>query len=270
MNMNKKRFILKTVALSAFTAAVYIPASMVTTLHLYQRKDPDIEAYVQENLEQLIQEQEKTLGITYPADRPTIHYTLPEEYKLVGMLGLYRGENDSIYLPSGILTNPKWDFSDFMVTIATFNNTYNVKRSVDHELAHFYCDKVKERVFQNKSPPFSFYFTDEERVSQLLVNEGIAEYVENKMNGEDEKPFSFQNWPSDLTQFTNKDVYQGGYTIVKPIIDRYGEKGIQFLLFNPPTPKELFTPKLYQERMLTSIAKLSEKTEPLFLPFRIQ
>ncbi|MDO8510974.1 MAG: hypothetical protein Q7S55_02310 [Nanoarchaeota archaeon] len=266
--MNKKRFILKTALLSAFTAAVYFPASLATTMLLYQRKDPDIEVYVQENLEQIIQEQEKTLGITYPTDRPTIYYTLPEEYKIVGMLGLYRGGEDSMYLPSGILTNPESDFSDFMATIATFNNTYNVKRSVDHELAHFYCDKVKELVFQNRSP--HFYFTDEELVSQLLVNEGIAEYVENKMNGEDEKPFSFQDWPSNLSQFRNKEIYQGGYAIVKPIIDQHGEKGIQFLLFNPPTLYELFTPEKYQERMLTSIAQLPEKTEPLFLPFRIQ
>src|SRR3989344_2378284 len=180
--MNKKRFIIKTALLSAFTAAVYIPASMVTTLHLYQRKDPDIEAYVQENLEQLIQEQEKTMGITYPADRPTIHYTLPEDKRIVGLLGLYMMEKDTMYLPSGILTKPEWDFSDFIATIASFNNTYNVKRSVDHELAHFYCDKIKEKVFQNKYPLFYFYITDEERMGQLLVDEGIAEYVENKMN----------------------------------------------------------------------------------------
>ena len=257
--MNKKRFILKTAllsALSAFTAIVYFHASKATTLLLYQRKDPDIEVYVQENLEQIIQEQEKTLGITYPADRPALYYTLPEEYKLVGMLGLYRGGEDTVYLPSGILTKPEWDFSDFMATIATFNNTYNVRRSVDHELAHFYCDKITEKFFQNKSPLFYFYLTDEERMGQLLVDEGIAEYVENKMNGEDEKPFSFQGWPSDLSQFRNKEVYQGGYAMVKPIIDQHGEKGIQFLLFNPPTPKELFMPQKYQERMLTSIAKL--------------
>lgn len=254
--MNKKRLILGTAFWSAFTAAVYFPFSIITILHLYQRKDPDIEVYVRENLEQLIQEQEKTLGIIYPADRPTIQYTLPEEQRLVGLLGLYRDGKDTMYLPSGILTKPEWDFDDFIATIATFNNTANVRRVVDHELAHFYCDKIKEKVFQNNYPIFYYCLSDEERMGHILINEGIAEYVENKMNGEDEEPLSFQDWPSDVFQFTSKEIYQGGYALVKPIIDQHGKKGIQFLLFNPPTPKELFTPKKYQERILTGIAKL--------------
>lgn len=268
--MNKKRFILGTAFGSVLAAAVYFPFSIATTLHLYQRKDPDIEAYVEENLEQIIREQEQKLSITYPADRPTIQYILPEMYRnRIGLLGLYDDGTEILYLPSGILTNPEWDVSDFMATIASFNNTYNVRRSVDHELAHFYCDNLKEKVFKNNYPLF-YLLTDEEKIGHLLINERIAEYVENSMNGEDEKPYSFQDWPSNIFKFNNKEIYQGGYALVKPIIDQHGGKGITFLLFNPPTAQELYTPLQYQERVLTSIAKLPEKTGPSFLPFRIQ
>lgn len=252
----KKIKILKTIFWSTVTAAVYFPASLVTTLHLYRRKDPDIEVYVQENLEQIIEEQEKKLGITYPKERPTIKYTLPENYTFGGIVGLYKGVEDTIYLPSGLLVKPEFDWSDFIATIATFNNTVEAKRVLDHELAHFYCDKMKEKAWEKNHHLLQIYlFFPEEIIANRLINEGIARYVENRMNGEEES-FSLDNWPSKVENFTRETIYQGGYTIVKPIIDRYGEKGIQFLLFNPPTSKELFTPQQYQERILRDIAKL--------------
>lgn len=255
--MNKKRFIVNLVKKSAYGASLFVSTSIATRLYLYQNKDPEIEEYVQKNIEQIIKEQESKLGMTYPKERPAIYYTLPEQYRFGGIVGLYYPEKDTIRLASGILIKPERDFSDVIATIATFNKTESAKRTVDHELAHFYCDKLKEKAFRNYSI-FELYFLllPEERMGQRLIDEGIAKYVENRMNGEIEEPLSFQDWPSDILQFTNKEIYRGGYTIVKPIIDQYGEKGIQFLLFNPPTPKELFAPKKYQERILVSIAKL--------------
>ena len=89
-----------------------------------------------------------------------------------------------------------------------------------------------------------------------MINEGIAKYVENKMNGEDNDPFPFEEWPTEIKGFSNRVIYEGGYALVRPIIDKHGEKGIQFLLFNHLTPKELYTPEEYQEKILTDIAKL--------------
>lgn len=255
--MSKKRLILKTTFWSAVAASVYFPASLAVTLHLSQHEDPDIEVYIQENLEQIIEEQEEVLGITYPAERPTIKYVLPEEHLFRGIIGLYNDRTDTIYLASGLLTKPSWDFTDFIATIATFNSTEDGKRVVDHELAHFYCDKIKEQVFGDKHSISDFHYllSKEERVSQRLINEGIARYVENRMNGE-EDPFPFEEWPTEIKSFSNEVIYDGGCALVKPVIDQYGEKGIVFLLFNPPTPKELFTPQQYQERILKDIAKL--------------
>ncbi|MDP3698877.1 MAG: hypothetical protein Q8R47_04780 [Nanoarchaeota archaeon] len=258
--MNKKRFILKTAFWSAVSAAMYFPAAEMTTLYLYYRKDPDIEAYVQNNLEKNIEEQEEKIGITYPTERPKIEYLIPEEYPsfgLAGLYGLYHNGKDTIYLPSGVLIKPEPDFSDFITKIATFNHTVDVKRTLDHELAHFYCDKMKEKALGKNHHAFQKYFSfPEEIIADQLINEGIAKYFENKMNGEDKKKFSFEEWPSEIDQFSGRVLYQGGYAIVKPIIDRHKEKGIQFLLFNPPTPTELFTPQEYQERILIDIAKL--------------
>ena len=250
----KIRLLAKTTIWSAFATAAYFSASSIVTISLYQYKDLDIERYVQENLEQIIEEQEEKIGITYPAERPKIEYVLPEDYIFPGLLGLYNDLEDTIYLPSGLLTKPKWDLGDFMVTITTFNNTADAKRILDHELTHFYCDKLKEKAWGKNYP--DAFMPEEELIANQLINEGIAEYVENTMDGEDEKAFPLEKWPSKIEDFSNQIIYQGGYAMVKPIIDKHKEKGIQFLLFNPPNEKELFKPKEYQERILNDIAKL--------------
>ena len=255
--MKKKiRFLAKITFWSALAALVYLPISSRVTRKLHHYKDPDIEAYVQKNLEQIIEQQEKKIGITYPTERPQIEYTFQEEDISIGVVGLYDYAKDTIYLPSGILTTPKWDFGDFIATVGTFNRTAGVKRTLDHELAHFYCDKIREKALGKNYHHKIFLFIPEEAIANLLINEGIAEYVKNKMNGEEEKAISLERWPLSVEQFSNYEIYQGGYAVVKPIIDQYGEKGIQFLLFNIPTPKEIFTPKEYQQRILKDLAKL--------------
>ncbi|MEK6905757.1 MAG: hypothetical protein AABX24_05130 [Nanoarchaeota archaeon] len=256
--MNQKiKFILKAAQWSVFAAVVYFPVPLASTLYLYRQKDPDIEMYVQENLEQIIEKQEEKLGITYPAERPKIEYVFPEKKIHLGVMGFYDDGEDAIYLPSGLLTRPEWNVDDFVATIATFNNTVDAKRTLDHELAHFYFDKKKEISLGEDYHIFQLWeFLPEEHIANLLINESIATYVENVMNGEDKEPFDLQEWPSEAKQFSDDVIYRGGYALVKPIIDKYGKKGIHFLLFNPPTPKELFTPKEYQEKTFEKIAKL--------------
>src|SRR3989344_899452 len=192
--MNKKRFILRTVFWSAFTAAVYFPTSEVVTIQLYYHKDPAIQAYVEQNLEQIIEKQEKKIGITYPTERPKIEYTFLEK---------------------------------------ALGKTYHL-----HQMR---------------------LFIPTEFIANQLINEGIATYIETKTNDMEKKVISFNQWPLTVEQFSDYEIYHGGDALRKPIIDQYGEKGIQFLLFNIPTSKEVFTPKEYQKRVLNDLAKLYQK-----------
>jgi|SRR3989344_4639759 len=255
--MNKK-IILKSIFWSGLTAAIYFPASIATTIHLSGHEDPDIQEYVDENIEQIIERQEEKIGMTYPKERPKMEYLIPDYYQLMspGIIGAYRDDTDTLYLSSGILVEPGWELGDFIATIATFNNTASAKRTLDHELAHFYCDKVKEQVLGKEYHLFYRRLSEEELIAHRLINEGIAKYVENTINGEDDSLLLLENWPVETEQFSGHMVYQCGYALVKPIIDKHREKGIQFLLFNPPLPKELLTPEQYQERILTDIRKL--------------
>lgn len=258
--MNRKkisaRSVKKIVFCTAASAALYFSSIPVSTIYLYRHKDPDVEKYANENLERLIRNQEKKIGITYSLERPEIEYVFPEKYVFSGSAGIYDDTKNIIYLPSGLLTTPGWNPGDLMVAIATFNHTKETKRVLDHELAHFFCDSLQEQVFGKPYPPWEFrhLLSREELLADKLINEGIARYVENAMNGEEE-PCSFQEWPSTIKDFSNSTIYQGGCAIVKPIIEQYGEKGIRYLLFNLPDPKEIFLPQEYQERILAILAK---------------
>jgi len=253
----KRKTILRTLFWSGIAAAAYFPMANATVIHLYYHKDPEIKEYVEQNLEHIIEQQEEKIGITYPEERPKVEYTFPEEYIFLGASGVYNDKENTIYLPSGLLTKPEWDFGDFMATIFTFNSTADAKRVLDHELAHFYCDRMKEQALGQNYHIFEVnYFIPEERIANQLINEGIAKYVENKMNGEDKEIFPFEEWPTEINGFSNRVIYDGGYALVRPFIDKHGEKGIQFILFNPPTPTELFTPEQYQKRIMDDIAKL--------------
>ncbi len=253
----KRKTILKTALWSTASVSAYFFTANATIIHLYHHKDPEIQEYVEQNLEKIIKEQEQKIIISYPAERPKIEYIFPREYLSLGASGIYNDKNNTMYLPSGLLTKPEWDWGDLAATFFTFNSTADAKRVVDHELAHFYCDTIKEKVLgKNYHLLETSYFIYEERIASQLINEGIAKYFENRMNGEDKKPLRFEEWPTELNGFSNHVIYNGGYAVVKPVIDQYGEKGIQFLLFNPPTSKELFTPEEYQQRILRDIAKL--------------
>ena len=247
----------KTTFWSGVAAVIYFPTSQMITLYLYHHKDPDIEQYIGENLEQVIKNQEKKIGISYPSERPKIEYAFPEDGIRLGYGGLYNVGEDTIYLPSGLLTKPRGDFNDFVATVFTFNNTFDAKRVLDHELAHFYCDKVLEQKLGKNYHLFHapLFRSDEEYIARKLIDEGIARYVENVMNGEDKKAFPLDKWPSKIEDFSYDVIYNGGYAMVKPVIDEHKEKGILFLLFYPPVSEEIFQPKGYQERILTSIEK---------------
>lgn len=176
---------------------------------------------------------------------------------LVGTAGIYHEGNNTIYLPSGILTKPQMDLEDFIVMIATFNSTSDVKRTLDHELAHFYCDSVKEKRLGKNWHEYEIHipFSLEDKVADSLVNEGIATYIEIEMNGGDDDIFKIEEWPSEINGFTNRAVYQGGAFLVRPIIEKHGEKGIEHILLHPPIGKEIFKPQEYQQRIFWELSR---------------
>ena len=238
------KFLKRTVAGSLLCTGVLVAASM-------ERKEGEVKTYVDQNLEQLIQEQEETLNIAYPPTPPPLQYSLPPEKKMYGASGLYDYENNVIYLRSSFLDPPEWDLN-----IA--------KETLHHELGHYYMDTLSERLVNHNYPYYPDAMPLTEMLGIKLVSEGTASYIERRMNGEQEDTFNDDDWPKNIQGFffhpllpflRPEIIYGGGFHLVKPIIDQHGEWGIQYLIFNPPTEQELFTLPLYQQRILEELSR---------------
>ena len=231
------RFIKKAIALGLYGAATINAISS-------ERKEQEVKRYVEKNLDRLIQEQEEELGIQYPEQHPVIHYHLPADKKWA--LGLYNPKTNEIFLQDDHYELPDWD-------VETVYDTIN------HELAHYYLDTLSEKKINTDWPEYD-NLTVIEMVGIKLISEGTATYIERRMNSK-EDTFTDEKWPKTLGGFFSswelipKDdiVYNGGFHLVKPIIDRYGERGIEYLIFNPPKASEMYSLLIYQQRILQEL-----------------
>ncbi len=226
--------------------------SKYSSIYLSHYRDPDVQRYVENNLERIVREEEEKLKITHTSV-PEIEYILPVTSVSGEIFGLYDRAKDRIYLASGLLILPKKDLGDLAVEIVTFGATDKVEDTLNHELAHSYCFHLS-KTLGIKNWPNLRQKNEFEYASLKLVSEGIATYFERTMNGTPDK-FKDENWPDDLDFVINGTntayfFYDGGYHLVKPIIDKYGQEGIIYLLLNPPRRDELLKLPEYQKRIL--------------------
>ena len=236
------RFVKRTVAAGMMAATIVLATAV-------ERKEGEVKVYVDQNLENIIQEQEEKLGITYPNERPIIHYYIPPDK--IGACGNYDYKDNEIYLLSSRYEPPEWDLS---IT----------KDTIHHELAHYYMDKLSERLVDEDWPKYEDDMTLAQMLGIKLISEGTATYIERKMNGQ-EDTFTDNDWPKSIKEFVfhplmpipkPEIVYDGGFHLVKPVIGQYGEEGVIYLMFNPPQEHEMLNLPLYQERILGELSKL--------------
>ncbi len=233
----------------AFLASTLLVTSSPTEPRNFQE-------YVEANLEQILKRQERKVSIAFPQRRPLIIYHLPENSD-ENDLGKYKLDENTIYLRGDMLDTIDWNFSQARATL-------------DHELAHWYCDTLSESLGKGDWPDYNHSDTLEQSLALRLLSEGIAEYVERTMNG-GEDSFDEEEWPKSVLGFimpmlppnsagpdyilNSRVIYDGGYHLVKPIIDKYGPQGIEYLMFDPPTDEELFDLPSYQKRILQELAQ---------------
>ena len=214
------------------------------------RNEGEIKIYVEQNLEKHIQQQEEFLGVTYPKERPRIAYSLPPD-KGFGAPGLYDYNTNRIYLRSSQLDPPEWDL-------------LAAKETLDHELMHYYMDKQSEKLVNRSYPDYHNDMTISEILAIRIISEGTATYMERKMSGMEYTPFTDKDWPKTIQGFffhplmpvpRTEPLYEGGYLLVKPIIDKHGQKGIEYLMFNPPKEKEILDLPSYRQRILEELSQ---------------
>lgn len=224
--------------------------AVVSSFAYQLRGNKSIQPYIEKNLTRLIEKQEQKMGIKH-FGVPKVKYGLPEDIPdIVKIAGAFRGfytqENDTIYLVTGTLVTPENTWEDLLGNIFNLGETKIADETLYHELGHYYADKLAEMV----GLPGDVALSKEEIVPKKIVSEGIAKYFEHKTMGTE-----YNNLPEyldDLEGFTSDTdfYYNGGYQLVKPIIDKYGDKGIAYLLIMPPTTQELLHLSRYQKEAM--------------------
>lgn len=147
-----------------------------------------------------------------------------------------------------------------------------MEKYVHHALGHFNEDKRKKDL---KIQHENTYFVDDtpgvdsfpiKGISRRLISEGIGVYFARKMiSGVDN--FKDSEWPKDIVDFStlyreldfNRELelrfyYDEGFHLVKPIIKMYQQIGIDYLLRNPPTARDLRDLLSYQKRILNKLS----------------
>ena len=211
-----------------------------------------IKPYVENNLTKIIQKQEEKMGLKH-FDMPSVEYDLPKDLPQIikispAFVGLYRPEEDKIYLITCIMRTKEFNLENTIAEIANFGFVNDAEEVVYHELGHFYADKLSEYLGWGNWPPK--VVGNDKFVGVKMVSEGIAEYFEHKSTGNEyDKPpeylLNLEEFKSD-----NDFFYNGGYQLVKPIIDKHGRIGIAYLIESPPELEDIIDLVKYQKRAI--------------------
>src|SRR3989344_594173 len=245
----KQSKITKRLIAGIFTAAGIALFSYITspvTFYLYSKTESrSVREYVEKHVDDLIEEQEDSLGIRYPG-RPTFHYQLPED--TISILdgfgscsfGRYNQDEDTIYLRSGVLRTPERSIDELLIHILTWGKTAEARVIVSHELSHYYTDKRGQELMGRDWIPSDRELNDllrnkVEVMAFVTVVEGIAVYVQKRI------------YP-DLDFEYGGRKYEQGFQFVKPIINQFGSRGIDYLIVNTPTAEELQSPEAYWKK----------------------
>ncbi|MDO8504721.1 MAG: hypothetical protein Q7S36_02600, partial [Candidatus Liptonbacteria bacterium] len=140
---------------------------------------------------------------------------------------------------------------------------------LDHELGHALADQVSRRIGNGTWPDTKMYskLIWHKRYGAKILSEGIGGYFgyiawesEGK-RGEKSLPARSDDnyWHSDDGA---DSFYDGGYWLVSPIIRRFGEKGLEYLVthsFEFPDGNARKAAKEYQKRALNELGKKKKK-----------
>ena len=218
-----------------------------------------------ENYEQILNSEmaknEEEIGIK--------HFGIPEKEfihdKNVDFSASYNPETDIMYFRSSFS-------SPFPVKHEELDHLY-LHSVVSHELGHFYVDKLSESLGWGNWPQLSAQPNTVEWVEENIISEGIGTYFQGKTleritgididNIEGIPPFDIEKeWPKDIEiLYDGHQLEAYGQWLVKPIIDKHGEKGIEYLITHQMEEDELLNPKSYQERALEALSSQGKDKE---------
>jgi hypothetical protein len=223
---------------------------------------------------------ESKLRKDYGLDTLKLNFEIFSRDTSLTFLGIYSPWCDSLKLNyHGIMRNCQRNNS---------NSDSLLTRIMRHELAHYRIDKMQEKIgiksiTEDKYPRdivgvylgllkiseeekgFSkvlfqnFVNTKHEDLTNILIdriiNEGAAKYYENLGI----KPHLII-WPTSINEINslseyNNKIYSVGWGLMYPIISKYGNKGIEYVLKNMPKNEDFSNLEEYQKNALERLAE---------------
>lgn len=249
------RFWQRMIFYGIFIPSASLGLSFFTIKAIEWKAQSDIRKYVEKNIASLVEEQEQKVGVKQRRI-PTFKYTFPERTK--EQIGHYNEEEDTIDLYADCLLLKDPSLEEDLKKL-TCEDTGNARDIILHELGHAYADALSEELTGKNWPIKRNETTNgEEDFCMRMTSEGIAEYFQRKTTGRDEKIMvdvihNKEALVLALLKYRTVFYYEGGYQLVKPIIDTYGEMGIAYLITNPPT--RISTLAEYQQQALQDLSQ---------------
>ena len=188
-----------------------------------------IHSFLNRSLGLVLAIQENAFGIT--------HDQIPEiaiqviEFNLAGA---YDPRTETIHLSPG---------ADYI---------YGFRKALDHELGHFYTHQLA-KLLAVEWNPFIMGNTRQQEIACRLISEGIAEYVSQTIHGQETTASG--PWPRNVLNLDEKNIYDGGYNLVKPILELEFKTGVEYLLAHQPV-NDLQDLQGYQIKAVEEVVKI--------------
>lgn len=221
--------------------------------------NPDVQPDIEENWQEIHQKVTDTtcLEITF---NPSVSYSMPKgadefEDLLIQFLfrGLYGPVENRIYLNTPYLKTDDLTWRNLLGIIAKNDDAQAI---FAHEQTHSWLEEIAE----SEDVKLGILLTEDIPLEQKrgikYVSEGISEYVEMKYKGKTIK--YVDSWAHEGYDLNFSQI---GLKLVGPIIDRYGEEGIRYLVANLPKEDDMADLAAYQNRVLDALSKYAPVSE---------
>lgn len=235
-------------------------AMLVSSPNVYASRleNREIKEYTSSILETTMKRQENFLGIKHFGTPQLDFYEKKGLFSKKTSLGWYVLKSNKITMN---LSNK--EAVEYGMNSDGKRIYYNQDETLSHELAHYYCEKLSEKLNKGKC------VLGVSDLNSRIICEGIARYFEETTGfGAAYLRIKESAWPKNQKELkelckskSKKDVfvYLGGKHIVKPLIDKYKEKAIEFLIYEPMKNNEILNYKSYQQRIENKILEKSKE-----------